>query len=530
MASMEWYEMVLNYKYNTWKYHYDPSGYYKLGHKYTSYIHIRKEGDIPGDKFFDLRCPKLTKLQVENDHEFIRKLSRFTKLNPTITELSIEEDVYELDNPVVELPILIDIVSPLYERLTLLELDTTIHLPSLSFLLEKLPSLGSLMIQCCSFNSVLDIFVPSGGSQRQLLETSSKSSVEPKDNRKLFYNLTNLTLSKWFVPKSQYKGIINDFLVFDSGLFPSLKIWNLLTLFEDFPYPIVPGLDLESIPHIYFFNSVVHRSISDLRFYTGSQKLLSCIAKSCPNLKSFDLVTLRNTDDDKMNVIKTFRSIAELFPKLEKLSIGMWEAKKDNEFLVTNHTVFYSETLDYTLEQSNVREISYTFNQMDLDNGNSQTIEQDQLEQTTSNNNDLTFVGPILPRIQTPLSFSCMNTLKKLNIHPLGDLTPHVLFPIAQFTNLENLDITMSTLDDIELQTSRIESYYTLNHKPFGKLIYFNLVSSTIEPDVEQFKLLIELFPVLKVFSHYRNDEDEDNEGEFLALLGDIFSDIVFVS
>ncbi|KAJ1913966.1 hypothetical protein H4219_004981 [Mycoemilia scoparia] len=474
--------------------------YIGIGHKHTSYLWIRRDKPMPSGKLFCLKCPKLNKLRVEHLPEFIRKLSGFTKLNPTITDLCIDEYVHNTEFPALESPMLTDILNPLHKRLTSLELGAIIHLPSLSFLLEKLTSLDTLIIHCCALETISDIFVKGSNDDQDKMvgkKSHAPSLVEDKICKKAFYNLTFISIGRFFTPKDQLNKIIKDKLVFNTKLLPSLSKLQLTEFYSDVPDPTIPGgIELERIHYSYFFESVVHQTVTKLEIFITSPEFLVNLSRSFPNLEQFEIEKFKRSQDQS-GTIKAFRLIAGLFPKLTKINIGMWGLSLDDRIIINYDTILYSEPQDYASES---RDLEW------LDNATEEDIF----------------------RLQAPLSFSCANNPKILELNPLsGGFTPDAFLSIAQFINLEYLSMKMSSLDDIEVQAGRIRNYYGSNHKAFGKMVYFKFTSGLMEPNVDRFKYLIKLFPVLRVYAHSAFFIGLDRE-ELLESLRQVFPNMVF--
>ncbi|KAJ1916376.1 hypothetical protein H4219_003822 [Mycoemilia scoparia] len=559
MASMDWYETVLQYNYTIWKYENNFKEYSKVGNRYISRIYL-DPGYPPCDEFFDLKCPKLTDLQLPYDPELVRKLSKFTKLNPTITDLYIECNILEQDLPIIDQPTLFELICPLYQRLYLLELKVVIKLPSLSFLLENLPNLGTLELEYCVLKDISDIFVPRNSRHYQHNKPPHSNNSKPKSppnssQKKPYYSLTRLSFSRWFTTKNQLKEIMNGNLVFNADIFPNLDILTLQAFLENIINIPISDTNFGPIPHPCFMSSVRFKSITDLRLYKVTFKLLNNIAESCPNLEKLSVLTFYHANDP-IDIILSFRSIAEYFPKLISLVIWMWKKRTDDDsdFPITNDMSFYSETLDYAL---GLREIAdgdsgsnrtlYLLDRIHMNNSRVNRIQQlphqqQETERQTAPRND------IIQRIQTPMKFSCSNMLRSLCICTLGNiLTPDILLPIAQFTNLIFLEIEFSTLYNIQLQKNRIQDYYSNSTtdpdhstKPFGKLVDFTLNNNGFNENIEQFMELIKLFPALRIFHYNEGDQycrhhsdsgngSHDKHGDFFDILKQAFPDLLFV-
>ncbi|KAJ1919345.1 hypothetical protein H4219_002033 [Mycoemilia scoparia] len=525
LASREWHQIVNEYIYESWQYAYDSMDNYKAGHNYFSYIYLNDDEEIPPQEFFDIKCPNLKKLRVRNNEKlFKQKLAKFTKFNHTITEFSIEDFVAEPDYRLMELSTLTDILTPLYQRLTVLELECFIHLPSISSLLEMLPRLKTLMLDYCAFKDISDMFVSKDHQfelpNRTFDLLTLPSIINSNPHQKVFYGLTELVLAKWYGPKHQAREIRNEKLVFNASIFPNLNKIRLLRYCNNHPSPNFTGIELDHVHQNSLFRSVIHRSMSEIQLDDISPELFGHICDSCPNLEDLEIRTIENPDEP-LNAIKISKTIADGLSKLKSLYIGGWKSASINGSLVTSDMVLYSEALGFASAPRNPIRLQPAHQRFDQPNNN--------------NNGDNNGHNHLL-KFSTPLSFVCANSLKKLYLHPTNDddtdgVTPNALLSIAQFSNLEFLDITICSLDGIDeaLKCKLAKaSGDSINHKPFGKVVYLHLVSRTVRFEIDKFGEFINLFPSLRMIHYYLyNDVDED-AFNFVEKLEQRFPNIVF--
>ncbi|KAJ1910130.1 hypothetical protein H4219_006276 [Mycoemilia scoparia] len=576
MASMGWYEAVLQYKYQGWIGKKITNQFYKLGHKYVSYIRIDTSQNIPQAKFFNTKCPKLTRLDVVNNPKVIKNLAKFTHLNTTITKLWIRGDSWKPDYPVVQLPTVVEIIAPLVDQLTTLVLEVCTFIPSLTLLLQDLPNLRNLELMYCILDDVTDIFISDTNQNQSLPQPSTSKSTStskprtrsssgskakskvipgfPDSVKKPFYSLVYLTMCKWFARKTQIRKIKKDNLVFDSSLFPNLKNLCMTGSNEEYLDLTIPNFKSEFIPYYHFFKSAQHhQSLTEIQLLNAAPDLLRQVASSCPNLKELNIGEIFGSEDED-DILKTFRLIAARFPNLTRFDVGMWEPIIDIVPVISNDMPFYTESVYVVAELMDypggalgtLKEIIDENGDGNIDEFQPQQQKQKNeklaaeaapgIAEVHNDNDDYQLTVPqYMSTFKIPLLFGCANTLRRLNIHPPCDsLTPYILFPIAQFVNLERLEISFTTLDDVGVQKSRIEEYYGLDHKAFGKLIYFGVNSSELGQNFDEFNELVNIFtPSLKVFSYplfYDDQDEEDKRKEFLGQLQKVYPNMIFLS
>ncbi|KAJ1913490.1 hypothetical protein H4219_005191 [Mycoemilia scoparia] len=521
LVSVEWNEIVLAYHYRSWIYYEHDRADYKIAHKYLTYAHVLTVEDELPDNFFATKCPRLTDLQIYIEPEFMNKLSGYTKLHSTITKLRIYRNIESTDFPVLEPPMLINIISPLCNRLTTLELGTIAHLPSLSLLLERLPSLETLILLCCTFEAIDDIFVKKDDDDQSQLpidhhhhtNSNSLSSSLRKAGKISFYNLKDLSIGKIFASKAQFDNIKDKNLIFNTELIPNLSDIKLIKLNINYPNPTIPNIELQLIPHIYLFTSATYQAVTKLKIYTAPPQLTLQISDSCPNLKELEITT--NHDDNQINTITAFKLTAELFSKLANLKIGIWRrSARQNVSEFYYDFALYSEALEYFFEGVDFWDVSQKFKDIQLGNNNN----------NNNDNNDGDMVNmPLLPpRFQIPLAFDCANTLRRLHLNSgWGVMSIDVLFPLAQFTNLEYLFfITSSNLDGIEKVVHKIRNHYGKDYKAFERLVQLRVTFASANPNIDQLKQFIGLFPMLRIFTcHIFNAGVGTDKDEILWLL-----------
>ncbi|KAJ1918412.1 hypothetical protein H4219_002638 [Mycoemilia scoparia] len=276
--------------------------------------------DAPEDDFFDLYCPKLKKLLLNYDPESFKKFRKFTKHNPTITELFVDGGSIYPNIPLVEFPVLLDVISPLYQRLATLRLEAIAKLPSLSFLLEKLPNLVTLDLNYCVLDDISDIFTSNGYYKIKTL-----------------HNPIGLSLDKWFAPKCQLDQITTENLVFNTNLLPNIKSMAFKSFLADSipttPPPSIHGNSMEFgiIPQSLFFNSGKHHSITELDFFAPiAEKGLIGVARSCPNVEKLRIsLSVHSIAYGQFDITNELELIATtLFPKLIKLNIELRDEER----------------------------------------------------------------------------------------------------------------------------------------------------------------------------------------------------------
>ncbi|KAJ1910732.1 hypothetical protein H4219_006140 [Mycoemilia scoparia] len=252
----------------------------------------------------------------------------------------------------------------------------------------------------------------------------------------------------------------------------------------------------------------------DIFFDTRCPKLTDLWIEADPEFIKNDII-------DQTDVIKIFRTIASSFHKLAFLEIGLWESREEYldddetntyDLAITSEFPFYSEALDYAIKFNNssrdVRRSVYMMLPNDL------------------------------PKPNTLLPFGCANTLRKLVFSPpCYDIVSAILIPLAQFTNLEALEMQMLTLDGIELTHYMIKKQYEdEDYKPFQKLACLAVYTDPEDdepPIYENYSFLIRMFPALQVFAfniggeYVHNDVDEEKDVFLVRLMKD-FPDLIF--
>ncbi|KAJ1914584.1 hypothetical protein H4219_004721 [Mycoemilia scoparia] len=184
------------------------------GFRYVSELHF-PEFSFIGELLENITCPLLKTVVIDCNPRLLRALPNFIRNNPTITTLKIaesREELDELDYRIaecvsksdssdseasdyyeyrVEVDLVVQVISDISANLVEIEIEPIIHLPSLSFFLEKLPSLKSLNIRYCDIDDLSDVFVPvrSGHWNNPLWNGPSQ---------KVFKSLTKLSFELWF--------------------------------------------------------------------------------------------------------------------------------------------------------------------------------------------------------------------------------------------------------------------------------------------------------------------------------------------
>ncbi|KAJ1916588.1 hypothetical protein H4219_003707 [Mycoemilia scoparia] len=406
-----------------------------FGYKYVAHLCFRYPG-LDDYTSFSIVYPKLTSLSVEALPKYLEKVPCFIRLNTTLRNLMISnpttyehERVNNLEDIKINEQFLRKaLCAPVSNQLVHLDLSPATHIPCISFILDKLPRLESLILATCIIDDLSDIFV-NPDSLSSCPKLSDNDTPRPHGPYK---HLLKLTLNRWYTPYTENTTNAHD-LVLNTKLFPNLSCLNIESPLDKLLTPELTNT-LVQIPLKSFFAAPLNR-LTKLTINDIDHDVAHLIDKNCPSL-NFLKMNCNVKSSSLSNYHRSFSALAGLLPKVTEFNIGLWYVSLDP---------FSPDIFFYQVDIQERSEIEIYYQYM-------QFRQQELQNQRLGASAMTTPMSSHMPEINTNTSPIKVNwsSLKRLTLNSTSGYTPCVFRVLGKFKNLEFLSITIRSLDGVQ--------------------------------------------------------------------------------